>query len=128
MIFTVKMIENETGEEVKGAPENQTDGGLLIYQIERDGKKGWVTCGVNMEECLKDEGAAVSLAQALMTPARRVSELGGDIMAEFLAAMSNEFIKLIRSVLMPKQAAHFLMTMAEEAARLACLGDGEEKE
>lgn len=42
--------------------------------------------------------------------------------AEFIAALSSEFIKMTLGVLPAKAAAQFLLIMAEEAAKRACEG------
>lgn len=120
MNFTMKLIENETGAPVPGVPDFQTDGGIMICRVERDGKLGWVTCGVNMGEVLGEAGSEMALAKALMSAAKEATKTGGETMASFMAALSYEFIQLSKTVLPPKEAAQFLLLMAEEAAKMAC--------
>ena len=120
MNFTMKLIENETGAPVPGVPDFQTDGGIMICRVEKDGKPGWVTCAVNLGEVLDEEGSEMALAKALMSAAKEATKTGVETMASFMAALSYEFIQLSKTVLPPKEAAQFLLLMAEEAAKMAC--------
>ena len=120
MRFTVKLIDNETGEEVREGPTTQTDGGIFLLRPSEQDHEGWKTCGFDLEEVMDSEQSVGTLAIALMTAAKKAARIAGEYQAEFLAALSCEFIQLAKTVLPPKAAAQFLLIMAEEAAKMAC--------
>lgn len=120
MRFTVKIIDNETGEEVLEGQTTQTDGGIILLRASEQGREGWRCSEIDLEEVLDSEYSVGTLAIALMTAAKNAARIAGEYQAEFLAALSSEFINLVRSTLPPKAAAQFLLIMAEEAAKRAC--------
>jgi hypothetical protein len=120
MRFTVKIIDNETGEEVRAGQNTQTDGGIILLRASEQGREGWCTCGFDLEEVLDSEHSVGTLAIALMTAAKNAARIAGEHKAEFMAALSSEFINLVRSTLPSKAAAEFMLVLAEEAAKRAC--------